>query len=60
MNDAEPDAPVLGHSRLAAEHALLDLRGAADTVYDASELGQQAVASVFDDAASMFLDLGTD
>ena len=46
--------------RLAAEHALLDLRGAADSVYDASELGQQAVASVLDDAASMFLDLGTD
>jgi hypothetical protein len=51
--DPEPDALVLGHPSISLRHAPLDLNGTADRIDYACELGQQAVPSGFDDAATM-------
>jgi hypothetical protein len=38
--DAEPDAPLVGHLRLAVDHPALDLRGAAHGVYNTRKFRQ--------------------
>ena len=58
--DAELDAPILGHVRMALGGGLLHLDGAAHGVDDASEFYQHAVAGGLDDAAAVFGDLRVD
>jgi hypothetical protein len=58
--DAKPDAPLVGHFRLAVEHAALHLGGTAHRIDDARKFGQHAVASGLDDAAAMLGDLRID
>src|SRR5262249_39202814 len=54
--DAEPDAPVLGHLRLALDHPPLDLHGTSDGIHHARELGQEPVAGVLHDPAAVLRD----
>ena len=55
--DAELDARCPPARRVALGHLALHVDRAAHRVDDAGELDQQAVASGFDDAAAMLLDL---
>src|SRR6516165_11694733 len=55
--DAEPNAPLVWHLRLAVAHPALDLSRAAYCVDHAREFRQQAVASVLHNTAPMLLDL---
>ena len=54
--DAEADALLLGHLRLALRHAALDRDRAGDRVDDARELAERAVAHELDDAAAVLGD----
>ena len=58
--DAEFDAFVLRHRRVALGHAALDRDAAAHRVDNAAELGQQTVAGGLDDAPGMLGDLVVD
>jgi hypothetical protein len=49
--NAQRDPPLVWHLRLALGHPALDFRGTADGIHHPRELGQEAVASVLDDAA---------
>jgi hypothetical protein len=56
--DAELDASVLRHARVAASHPALHLDGETYRIDDALEFNQGAVSGGFDDAAAIFGDLG--
>jgi len=58
--DAEPDAPILAHFRLAVDHAALDLHGAAYRIDDTWKFREQPVAGVFHGAAMVLCDLRID
>src|SRR5262249_28296492 len=58
--DAEPDAPLLAHLRLAVDHPALDLHSAAHRIHDTRKFREQAVAGVLDDPAVMLADLRID
>jgi len=51
--DAEDDALVLGHARIAADHAALDYHCAPDRIDDTGKFDQRAVACGLDDTAAM-------
>ena len=51
--DAEDDALVLGHARIAADHAALDYHRAPDRIDDTGKFDQRAVARGLDDTATM-------
>jgi len=55
--DPKPDLAILGHSGLAIDHCALHFGAAADRVDDALELGQEAVAGILYDPATVFGDL---
>ena len=55
--DAEPDAALFVHVRLTVDHSSLELHGASHRIHHARELGQQAVAGVLYDPATVLLDL---
>jgi hypothetical protein len=56
--DAEPDPTLFAHLGLAPDHAALHLHGATHRINHTRELGQEAVAGVFHDAAPVLRDLG--
>src|SRR5271154_2296631 len=58
--DPKPDAAIVGSLWLAVEHPALYLGGATHRVDDAGEFREHAVAGVFDDVASVLLDLRID
>ena len=51
--DAEDDAQVLGHPRIAADHAALNHDRAPDRIDDAGKFDESAVACSLDDTAMM-------
>ncbi len=51
--DAELDATVLGHARIALDHGVLNFDGAAHGFDHAAEFDDRAVARALDDAAVM-------
>jgi hypothetical protein len=55
--DAKPDAPLVGHRRVAVDHAALDLRSATHGVHNTRKFRQQAVAGVLYSTAPALRDL---
>ena len=51
--DAEHDALVLGHVRIAADHAALDYHRATDRIDNTGKFDQRAIACGLDDTAMM-------
>ena len=58
--DAEPNPALFGHLWLALGHTALDLRGATHGIHHTRKLGQEAVAGVLYDPASVLGDLRID
>jgi hypothetical protein len=58
--DAEPDASLLRHLRLAVEHPTLDLHSAAHGVHHTGEFREEPVAGVLYDPAPVLRDLRID
>ena len=59
-SDAKLDAPFRRDARIARDHTVLDLDGAAHGVDHAAKLDDRAVAGALDDAAVMGGDRGVD
>src|SRR5260370_22198550 len=58
--NAKLDPLLLRHVGVALHHATLDIKSTAHGVDRAAELSQHSVASVLDNASTVFADLGID